>query len=93
MNAAGEPEGSGSCDIKDVLFLIAAVWEEEAEKSYYSCFPEDMGGIGAGAGSGDEWSEEDYEEEVQQEEEFEAWRPFTGPPCLKRKDALHLVYR
>ncbi|KAK6508987.1 hypothetical protein TWF481_003753 [Arthrobotrys musiformis] len=95
VNAAGVPEGSGSCDIKDVVHLMAAVWEEEKEKECYhypNSSSEDMSSNGGGGGEG--WTgayEVEDSEEV--EEEFEAWRPFKGPPCLKRKDALHLVYR
>ncbi|RVD81145.1 uncharacterized protein DFL_009020 [Arthrobotrys flagrans] len=94
--ATGEPEGSGSCDIKDAIHLMAAVWEEESEKGYHhhSGVPEEAGANGGwsgGEGRSEHWEYEEEEEE--EEEEFEAWRPFMGPPCLKRKDALHLVYR
>ncbi|KAK6357582.1 hypothetical protein TWF718_001890 [Orbilia javanica] len=100
-NAAGEPEGSGSCNINDVVHLMAAVWEEEWEKEYIRSANdlEEAGQSGSsndsgGGNSGDEGSEgEDNQEEGGGEEEFEAWRPFMGPSCLKRKDELHLVYR
>ncbi|KAF3176500.1 hypothetical protein TWF788_007986 [Orbilia oligospora] len=95
-DADGEPQGLASCSIKDVVHLMAAVWEEEAEKIYFHVgVPEEPGPRPIGGNDGESRTQKEYAEEgvQEEEEEFEAWRPFKGPPCLKRKDALHLVYR
>ncbi|KAK6516272.1 hypothetical protein TWF506_006181 [Arthrobotrys conoides] len=95
LNAAGQPEGSGSCSIKDAVHLMAAVWEEETDAlHYYNCLPEEPRPRSIGRNDGEGRTEREHVEEAKQDaEEFESWRPFMGPPCLKRKDELHLVYR
>ncbi|KAF3914636.1 hypothetical protein AA313_de0202415 [Arthrobotrys entomopaga] len=41
---AGLGENEGSADIKELLEMLAAVWDEEVAGDYYACFPEERPG-------------------------------------------------
>ncbi|KAF3916645.1 hypothetical protein ABW20_dc0104664 [Dactylellina cionopaga] len=91
-----------SCSIPEVMEMLAALWEEEVERDYLGCFPEEV--------EKDEYWEDGYEWEEEEEtacyemegedsiwddtyvQEEAAVEAYSGPKCLKRKNGLTLQF-